>query len=301
VSALNPRPDAHGPSHDAEGFHQHEHAHDGQPPHRHPHHHRIEPALPVHAHAHPTSFESLTYIVSPVHVLDARAKIVAALVLVGGIVTTPPLRPAEFGLCCALLLATGLMARLSLSRILGRSLAVLPVAATIALLAPVQATGGSWNAAGFATAWSGSGWVIAWSVVSKAWLSALCMVLLAATTRTADLLAGLRRLRVPTVFVMLLSFIARYVGVLADQLRSLRTALASRAPHLRGRTLLRALGSIAGNLFVRSYERGERVYAAMLSRGYTGVLPSAHRSRIGGAEILLVSTALLTAAALALY
>lgn len=282
------------------GFHQHEHEHAGQPAHRHPHHH-TGVRVPVHAHSHPTSFESLTYIVSPVHELDARAKVLAALLLVLGVVATPPLRLAEFGSFCLLLAAVALIARLPLRRLLLRSLAVLPVAATIALLAPLQAGGGSWNASGVSGAEVAAAWVVAWSIVSKAWLSASCMLLLAATTRTPDLLAGLRRLGVPAVFVMLLSFIARYVTVLVDQLRSLRIALASRAPRLRRMVLLHALGGISGNLFVRSYERGERVYAAMLSRGYTGVLPSASTTRIGPAEVLLITTAALTAASLALY
>lgn len=284
-----------------DGFHQHAHEHAGAPPHRHPHHHRKGPAAPPHQHTHATSFESLTYIVSPIHALDARAKIVAALVLVLGAVTTAPLRPAELALFLMLLAAVAAIARLPLRRILGRSLAVLPVAATIALLAPLQESGGSWNAAGLAAAWSGGGWLIAWGIMSKAWLSAVCMLLLAATTRTADLLKGLRSLGVPGVFVMLLAFIARYVSVLGEQLRALRIALISRAPHLRGRRLLAALGSITGNLFVRSYERGERVYAAMLARGYTGTLPVATTARIGAAEVLVVTTALLAAAAIALY
>lgn len=290
-----------GHAHNEDGFHQHAHEHAGAPAHRHPHHHRTGPAAPPHQHTHTTAFESLTYIVSPIHALDARAKILAALALVLGVVTTAPLRPAEFALFCAMLAAVAAIARLPVRRVLARSLAVLPVAATIALLAPLQESGGSWNAAGLAAAWSGGGWLITWGLVSKAWLAAVCMLLLAATTRTADLLQGLRKLGVPGVFVMLLAFIARYVGVLGDQLRSLRIALVSRAPHLRGRHLLAAFGSISGNLFVRSYERGERVYAAMLARGYTGTLPAAASARIGIAEVLLIASALLTAFALALY
>jgi cobalt/nickel transport system permease protein len=288
-------------SHPDEGFHQHAHAHDGAPAHRHPHHHRADPAAAAHQHTHATSFEALTYTLSPVHALDARAKVVAALTLVLGAVLTPPLRAAEFALFVALLLAAGAIARLPLGRVLVRSAAVLPIAGTIALLAPLQTSGGSWNAAGLAAAWSGDGWVVAWSIASKAWLSAYAMVLLAATTRTADLLVALRWLKVPSTFILLLSFVARYVAVLGEQLLSLRTALASRAPRLGTRALVSSLGSIAGNLFVRSYERGERVYAAMLSRGYTGVLPSAGSSRLGAPELLLVVTAALTAAAVALY
>lgn len=288
-------------SHTSDGFHQHPHEHGAGPSHRHPHHHHADPALARHQHAHATSFEALTYIVSPVHALDARAKVLGALVLVLGVVSTPPLRPAEFALFCALLGAVTALSRLPVGRVLKRSLVVLPVAGTFALLAPLQQGGGSWSVAGIAAAGSGAGWLVAWGIISKAWLSACCMLLLAATTRTPDLLQGLRRLGVPGIFVMLLAFIARYVTVLGEQLRALRIALVSRAPRVRGRTLARTMGSIIGNLFVRSYERGERVYAAMLSRGYTGELPRGSGARVGAAEVLFVAMALLTAAAMALY
>jgi len=283
------------------GLHGHGHRHADAPEHRHPHHHRGKPPIAGHDHAHATSFESLTYILSPIHSLDARAKIAATLLLICGIVLTPPLRAVEALLLASLMLGVAAIARLPIPRLLRRSAAVLPFAATIALLAPLQQSGGSWNAAGLASSWAGGGWTITWGILSKAWFSAFAMIVLAASTRSADLLAALRRLKVPDVFVMLLSFIARYVGVLASQLRSLRIALASRAPHLSGRALLRSSGSLAGNLFVRSYERGERIYQAMLSRGYTGTLPASAAGRIGPAEVLFVMTALLAAAAVTLY
>lgn len=283
------------------GVHREVHRHAGQPAHRHPHHHRTDSGPAPHEHAHPTSFESLTYIVSPVHALDARTKIVGATVLILGVVLTPPLRLAEALLLAALLAALTATARLPLWRLVTRSAAVLPFAGTIALLAPLGTDGGSWNIGGLMSAWAGGGLAVTWGILSKAWISAFCMLLVAASTRRADLLGALRRLKVPEVFVILLSFITRYVGVLGEQLRSLRTAMVSRAPALRGRALLRSLGSIAGNLFVRSYERGERIHAAMVSRGYTGTLPVTARGRLRPADILFMAMAALSAFAVALY
>jgi cobalt/nickel transport system permease protein len=269
------------------GFHEHDHLHADGTAHQHPHHHPAEAGVAPHDHAHATSLEALTYLRSPLHQLDARAKLISALVFVLGVVATAPLHTLEFALVAALLLSLGVIGGLPLRRLLLRSAAVLPVAGMIALLAPLQS--------------GGAGVEIAWGIVSKAWISAHTMVLLAASTRTADLLAALRSLRVPDVFVMLLSFIARYVSVIVGQLRSLRLALASRGPRLRSRMLLTSLGSIAGNLVVRSYERGERVHAAMVARGYTGVLPTTTVGHIGVGEVLMVTTALLSAAAVALY
>lgn len=297
---MSPRPHTHGDP-GLSGVHREEHRHAGQPAHRHPHHHRAETGTVPHEHAHPTSFESLTYTVSPIHALDARTKIGGATVLILGVVLTPPLRLAEALLLAALLAALTATARLPVWRLVTRSAAVLPFAGTIALLAPLGADGGSWNIGGLMSAWAGGGLLITWGILSKAWFSAFCMLLVAASTRRADLLGALRRLKVPEVFVMLLSFITRYVGVLGEQLRSLRTAMVSRAPTLRGRALLRSLGSIAGNLFVRSYERGERIHAAMVSRGYTGTLPITTRGRLRSADILFMAMAALSAFAIALY
>jgi len=236
-----------------------------------------------------------------VHALDGRAKLIAVIVLVLGIVTTPALRVVEVMLLAMLLAALGVIARLPLRRMLARSATVVPFVAVLALFTPLQAQGETITFSHFVASWSGNGWIPAWTLLSRAWLAAWCMALLTATTRTPDLLGALARLRVPDVFVTLLSFIARYVHVFASQLISLRRSLASRAPNLRGRELLRSFGSIAGNLLVRSYERGERVHAAMTARGYAGVLRSATVSSIGAPEVLAILCTLLVCAALALY
>jgi cobalt/nickel transport system permease protein len=65
----------------------------------------------------------------------------------------------------------------------------------------------------------------------------------------------------------------RYADVVADDMRRMRIARVSRGHDPRWLWQARALASSAGALFIRSYERGERVHAAMLARGYDGTLP----------------------------
>jgi cobalt/nickel transport system permease protein len=102
----------------------------------------------------------------------------------------------------------------------------------------------------------------------------LAAIVLAASTRPADLLAGLDRLRLPRTLVAIVAFMLRYAGVVASDLQRMRVARASRGftggrlGHLR----IEAAG--VGALFVRTYERGERVHQAMVARGYTGTMPS---------------------------
>jgi len=290
------QPGADAPS---PGIHRHEHEHQGEL-HRHPHHHP-EVRGPVHEHAHGTGFERLTYLVSPLHDLDPRAKIASTLVLILGVVLTPPLRPLEFGLLVTLLLSGAVIARLPLRTVLGRASLVLPIAATIALFAPIARHGGSLSIGGITGAYSGGGWVAAWAILSKAWLSALAAILLSATTPLPRLIRGFEALRVPDVLITLVSFLSRYVGVFRDQLQALRVALDSRAPSMPRLRRWRLFGQLAGNLFVRAYDRGERVHAAMLSRGFTGTLPTAEVLRLTPADALLIVTVALTAAAVALY
>lgn len=287
----------------AEGMHEHEHQHADGTVHEHAHHHAqdADPALGTHEHPHVTGFEGLASIASPLSALDARAKLLGGLALILAFVTTPPLRPVELGLVAALYLALMLIGALPIGRVFARSALVLPFAGTIALMAPLQASWGSLNVGGLLGPQATVGWVAAYAILSKAWLSTLTVVLVSATTPVPELLDGLRRLKVPDVMVMLLAFIYRYAGVIGAQLHSMRVAVASRAPGLGRVALVRLYGNLAGAMVVRAYERGERVHAAMLARGFDGTLPTGRTARFGAAETLVVVCALLTAGAVALY
>lgn len=283
----------------AEPLIAHAHRHGAAQSHAHPHHHASDRAA-RHSHAHTLSFERLTYILSPVHALDPRAKLVAALCFITGVVVSPVMRPLEFALA-ALLVGTVLaIARLPWRPVLLRSALVLPLAGGIALFAPLGTFEGGWTADAVAMAYR-AGWPVIWAVMTKAWLSATVALLVAATTPAPRLFAGMRALGMPAIFITMFTFLHRYTEVLGEQLRSLRRAVASRGPGLSGRRLVALYGNLAGNLFIRAYERGERVYSAMLSRGFDGHLPTTEPLRLRSADLLALTTAVLAAAALALY
>jgi cobalt/nickel transport system permease protein len=280
----------------AEGLHRHPHEHDGEL-HEHVHHHASE----VHEHGHIAGVERFAWRVSVLHALDPRAKLVAAGVLVLAVVLSPPLRPLEFALLCGVLLAAALVGRLPLGWVLKRTALVIPIAGTIALFAPLAHSGGALTVGGVVGSYAGDGWVAAWAIVSKAWLSVLVTVVLSGTTPAPQLIRGLQALRMPAVFVTLFSFIYRYLDVFRSQLRSLHTALDSRAPSMGRLRRWRVYGNLGGNLFIRAYDRGERIHAAMLSRGFDGTLPSAEALKAGPGDLLLLAVVLLIGAAVALY
>jgi cobalt/nickel transport system permease protein len=75
------------------------------------------------------------------------------------------------------------------------------------------------------------------------------------------------------VLISIVAFMIRYLDLLVAQLGRMRTAMVARAHDPRWLWQAKPIASSAGALFVRSYERGERVHQAMLARGYTGVMP----------------------------
>ncbi len=113
----------------------------------------------------------------------------------------------------------------------------------------------------------------AWNIVVKATLGVTTTIVMAATTPVPDILRGLERLRVPRVFVGICAFMIRYGDVIIAEMQRMRVARASRGYDARWLWHARAVAASAGTLFIRSYERGERVYLAMASRGYSGALP----------------------------
>lgn len=117
------------------------------------------------------------------------------------------------------------------------------------------------------------------SILIRSWLSVQMAILLVAVTRFPDLIHALEHLRVPAILTTIIAFLYRYLFVLADEVSRLIRARESRSAASAGNrsgggVLWRAkiAGNMAGQLFLRSYERSDRIYNAMLSRGYTGRL-----------------------------
>ena len=115
---------------------------------------------------------------------------------------------------------------------------------------------------------------LAGGMLAKVTLCVLAALLFAATTEGQALLAGLQRLRVPDPLVQIAGFMLRYVSVVGSDLSRMSMALRSRGFDPRSPRHWPVLARCLGALFIRSYERGERVHHAMLSRGYTGRMPA---------------------------
>ncbi|MEO6510814.1 MAG: cobalt ECF transporter T component CbiQ, partial [Nocardioides sp.] len=140
-----------------------------------------------------------------------------------------------------------------------------------AILLPFVETGPRTEVLGLTV--SEPGLLGAFGLLATGTLGVLASLTLAATTEPQDLLMGLQRLRMPATIVQIMGFMVRYLEVVTDELRRMRIARESRGFQARDPRHWPVVAKSMGALFIRSFERGERVHLAMLSRGYTGKLP----------------------------
>jgi len=209
-----------------------------------------------------------------IHRLDPRTKFVTAFLFILAVVLTPPERWPVLASYFFIIGALILLSRVPLFYVFKRSLVIMPFVLFIAIFIPFFKEGevaGSYNIWLWQVTVTYSGLQVLTNIVIKAWLSILSLIWLTSTTKLTDLLHGLEQLRMPRVLVMILSFMYRYLFVLVDEVMRLKQARDSR--NFGGGRRLRQIGTIGnmiGTLFIRSYERGERVYAAMVARGFDG-------------------------------
>lgn len=186
------------------------------------------------------------------------------------VVSTPREAVWAFALYAALLAGVAAVARISPGFLLKRLVIEVPFVA-FGLLMPFVVPGEQTELLGLSVSVPGL-WG-AWNVLAKGTLGVAASVLLASTTELRSLLLGLQRLRLPPLLVQIASFMIRYGDVIGDELRRMSIARRSRGFEARGVRHWGVLAKTAGALFIRSYERGERVHLAMVSRGYTGTMP----------------------------
>lgn len=219
-------------------------------------------------------------VASPVHRLPPEVKVVAALVLVLAVVATPRGAVWALGTHLGVLLAVVAAARLRPLLVLRRLRIELPFLAFAALL-PVVGADPRVDVLGLPL--SEPGLAAAGALAAKGTLGALAAIVLSATTPVPELLRGLARLRVPRLLVAIAGSMVRYLDVVAAEAGRMRVARISRGDDPRWLGQARATAATAGTLFVRAYERGERVHLAMAARGHDGTLPPAARSGPPGA------------------
>jgi cobalt/nickel transport system permease protein len=238
---------------------------------------------------------------SPIHRLDPRAKLLG-LTGVTLVAVSTPLRAWPAWVACALALtAIAVLARVSARTLWTRARVVLPLVLFVAIFVPFVRRGGETIALGPLTV-SEAGLATFATVSAKATLGTLSAVLLGATTSFPDVLHALERLKAPRLIVLIAAFMYRYLFVIVEEVGRMRAALAARGYAPRHALQVQAIGRVATALFLRTYERAERVHLAMLARGWSQTMPRldvlAYR-RADALFLLALATPLLAVRAIA--
>jgi cobalt/nickel transport system permease protein len=219
---------------------------------------------------------------TPLHRIDARAKVLVALAFILSVVSfdryaLTALLP--FFLYPAVVLALG---NLPADYFVKKVALFLPFALAVGMLNPlfdreVMVRLGPFDISG--------GWVSCASIVVRSILTIGAALLLVGVTGFPEICRALERLGVPQTFAVQLLFLYRYIFVLTEE-----GARSSRARELRsfgGKGLgIKSFGSLVGHLLLRTWMRADRIHMAMLARGFTGQFHALQPSRFGGRELL---------------
>jgi cobalt/nickel transport system permease protein len=233
--------------------------------------------------------------------IDPRAKLIAFTAIIAAIALTPPSRLYLLGFYGVLLVAFALTAQVPAGYLIKHTAVTLPFVVPAILFLPLLHGGeslaviqiGSWH-----LTVSSSGTELAGSILGRAWLSVMFLSILMSSTGINGILDGLERLRTPKIMISLLEFMYRYLFVIGDEARRLKTGRDLRYFGGSLMTGIRSVGYMAGSLFLRSYERGDRVYSAMLLRGYDGTSRSLSHRSFKSRDALFVACGILLVAAI---
>jgi len=223
-------------------------------------------------HIHMDEFAKLK---SPLHTMDPRAKALAFLFFI--FLTVTLTRPVLLLAAVFFWLGMLLMARIPVGYIIRRVMWIIPFAGFLIILFPFVTPGDpvwSINVGVFRLTATAEGLERAVMLLLRAMASVLAIVTLTSTTRFSSLMKALTHLKVPGVIVQMVEFTIRYIFVAIDELKRMRRSRRSRG-FASGKNIWHArtvstLAQLVGTMFLRAYERGDRVYIAMLSRGFTG-------------------------------
>ncbi len=189
---------------------------------------------------------------SPVHGLDTRLKIAVTFLAIIAVVVTPPVHATPFIIYGIAALSLWLTSKLPVRYLISRIALAVPFVAVMAL------------------GMISKGLQPFIYIIVRAVLALTFLTILTSTTPFPLLLEGLRWYRLPHVLHSLLSFIYRFIYIIIDEFHKLNRGRASREFGNKLALSWRGRSWMLGSFLIRSIERSERVYGAMLARGYEG-------------------------------
>lgn len=212
---------------------------------------------------------------SPLHRLDARAKLLVLSVFLATMLSVPLVRLAELLLFFVFPVVTAATGGIGYGTLFRRSLVVLPFVAFVGVFnlfydrVPAFAVG---------EVVVTRGWVCFLSILLRGLLSVQALLAVVFGTGFYRLCRGMQRLGVPAVFTTQLLFVYRYLYVLVEESLAMSQARDARS-FGRSSYPLRVWATLVGQLLIRTFDRAGAIGRAMLARGFTGRIPPAAGDR----------------------
>ncbi len=250
---------------------------------------------------HSDIFDRYHHSNSPLHRLDPRIKVVIAIAFILSNALLPDGAWIAYGLSFLFLLLAVIFSNLGFLFTIRRSLIALPfaLAAVTVLFLPLGTPVTTFRLLFWNLTITDVGLIRFISIVIRSWLSVQMAVLLVAVTQFPDLIHALEHLHVPRIITTIIAFLYRFLFILSDEVLRLLRARKARSAGVAGRRAggdliwrAQVAGHMTGQLFLRSYERSDRIYNAMLSRGYTGNLRTLNPHHIHGRDLMVAAVAL---------
>lgn len=221
---------------------------------------------------------------SPLHALDARAKLLVTLLFLVCVLSLPAADLAGVILYLVYPIISAAVAGISYGIVFRRSLLVLPFVLFVGIFNPIFDRQVVFSVGGVAVT---SGWLSFLSIVLRGLLSAQAVFILIYATGFYNLCRGMRRMGAPSLLATQLLFVYRYLFVLLQEALSMRRAREARGFGRRGYPL-KMWGVFIGQLLLRTIGRSERIHRAMLSRGFNGSVEGIGHQRWGIRESVYV-------------
>lgn len=226
-----------------------------------------------------------------IHRLEPRIKIACFFLFIFYVAFQRSCNGYVYGAYAIVMLCLLRISRIPPAFVFRRVVSVLPFIVMIALSIPFMKAGqgGARISLGsLKLAVSLEGIMLFVNIVIKACLSIIAMTLLTASTDFSQLLKAFERLHVPGVLLMVISFMYRYLFVIEDELMKMRLAKDCRTIGGSKWFHLKVQANMLGVLFIRAYERAEKVYLAMCARGFEGKMRTLYDVKITLRDVLFL-------------
>ncbi len=227
---------------------------------------------------------------SPIHRFDPRLKFIFVILCVIIIVSQPRGHLLPFAFYGGIVVLFMIMSRIPIKFMLTRLLFVFPFILMASLFYPVSIYINDINSF---HSLQGDAINVAFSILFKGSLSVILLILLISTEKFHNIISAMRMLKMPKIIGIISALMYRYIFVFSDEAMKTSMARNSRTPGKLKLNKIKVYGNQMAMIFIRSWNRSQNIYNAMISRGFDGEFATMKEFKIKKSEIALFTLILI--------